>query len=117
MSRRVQYLIGVPAIVVLWVPLSRWLVRVLFDAEDPANGHPVSEAWLIRAIWNFVSFPMQELISLDWIRVHFGSRALEKAAHTSIFINGLFWGIILVFLFRCAIQYFGRRKLGSHDAA
>ena len=117
MSRKVHYLIGVPVIAILWIPVSFFILGMLMDAEDPPDGQPASASWLLRVVWDIISFPMKELTPLGWIRVHFGDRGLERAVYSSFFIDGLLWGFIFVFLFRCAVPFFRRRMLGNHDAA
>jgi hypothetical protein len=104
MTRRVQYLIGVSVIAPIWFIISIVLALMLTGAEDNMDMNATVPLGL-QVACAVILFPMGYLLD-------FGPPPgfSEKAfVATGIFINALFWGFALVFLYRLIARFCGAK--------
>jgi hypothetical protein len=115
MTRRVQYVAGVLVIAPVWFALSFFLSLALAGAEDNMDMSAPVPLWL-RAACGVAFFPMRYLMSWDKPPPGFSDHAFAAYGMLGFLINGVFWGFLLVFLYRSVARYTAAKKRETHEA-
>jgi hypothetical protein len=110
------YLIGAPVIAMAWVPVSVTVALALAGAEDN-QAETAAVPWPLRLAWAVVSFPMRYLGQWDRSLTPLGvsENGFMFVVYFGMFVNGLLWGALLIFLYRlaaCLLPGKNGKKLG-----
>jgi hypothetical protein len=109
MTRRVHHLAGVLVIAPLWFTLSLILTLALAGAEDNTDMSAPVPLWL-RAACSVVDFPLLDLPVWGKPPMGVSDHAFAEYAMLASLINGVFWGLLMVFLYRLVGRFIKAKK-------
>jgi hypothetical protein len=117
MKRRMDNIMMVLLVAILWVPLSLSVTVILASTEDPPNPATAPDPWLLRVIYSIVTFPAQTFEPWNWIYAHLSQQNAVGLAIAGMFLNGLLWGGLLVVVWRYVFPLLRQRMRGGVNAA
>ena len=96
----IRYFISAFVIAVLWF-IASFVFSLMLAAADDNPNMSATTPWPLKWAYAITSFPMSYLQGWDRSSDHAGTASII----VGMLMNALFWGILIVILYRLAVRY------------